>query len=59
MVLPDVTSAPLMPIGTTALTLGTVSSVWRTFAKSSSGVRSWSPMVMLPMTSRSSFDFAE
>ena len=40
MVLPEVTSAPLMPIGTTALTFGTVSSVSRTLAKSSSGARS-------------------
>ncbi len=59
MVLPDVTSAPLIPMGTTALTLGTVRSVSRTLAKSSSGVRSWSPMVMLPMTSSESLDLSE
>ena len=58
MVLPLVTSAPLMPIGTTALTFGTLSSDSRTRAKSSSCARSGSPIIIRPITSSGSFDFA-
>ena len=58
MVLPDVTSAPLMPIGTTDLTLGTLSSDARTLAKSSSCARSGSPIIIRPITSSGSLEAA-
>ena len=58
MVLPLVTSAPLMPIGTTALTFGTLSNDARTRAKSSSCARSGSPIIIRPITSSGSFDCA-
>jgi len=58
IVFPEVTRAPLIPIGTTDLTLGTLSSEARTWAKSSSWEMSGSPIIIRPMTSRGSLDLA-
>ena len=58
MVLPEVTSAPLIPMGTTDLTFGTLSNEARTLEKSSSWVRSGSPIIIRPITSSGSFDLA-
>ncbi len=58
MVLPEVTSAPLIPIGTTDLTFGTFSKEARTVAKSSSWLRSGSPIIIRPITSSESLDLA-
>ena len=58
MVLPEVTSAPLIPIGTTDLTFGTLSSEARTLEKSSSWAMSGSPIIIRPITSSESLDLA-